>query len=247
MRFCTLLRALNRFKLGFWSADSAVVTSFVTQDRLRIARLIGIAIVMMCIHTMSSQAWAAGADASTTKQASKSQQSSSSRPVSIEDEKLDSKVFGGAPEETKKSQPKPESSGAMVRLFFGLLVVLGTIFGIHYLLKKYGQGKMSAGVLGRGDAIEVMATTPLAPNRSLHLVRVGREMVLIGATEQSISRIGDVDAAMLAAQPVTGSGDFQMELQGALAGTQTRSGASSSSQQTFVQRFIHNLQMMTAR
>ncbi len=190
---------------------------------------------------------AAGSDTPTKSAASADSSKSKEKPTSIEDEKLDSKVFGGASKDPGKAAPKPGGSGAMMRLFFGLIIVLGTIFGIHWFLKKYGQGKMSGGVIGRGDAIEVMATTPLAPNRSLHLVRVGQEMVLIGATEQSISRIGDVDAALLAAQPVTGSGEFQMELQGALAGTQTRSGAASGSNQTFLQRFIQNLQMMTAR
>ena len=46
----------------------------------------------------------------------------------------------------------------------------------------------------------MVATTSLGPSRSLHLVRVGEEIVLVGATDQSvtsIARIGAEDAAAL--------------------------------------------------
>src|SRR5262249_10174170 len=37
-----------------------------------------------------------------------------------------------------------------------------------------------------GDGLESVATIPLGTNRSLHLVRAGRELVLLGVSEQSV-------------------------------------------------------------
>jgi flagellar biogenesis protein FliO len=37
--------------------------------------------------------------------------------------------------------------------------------------------------------IDVVTTTPLGPNRSLHLVRVGEELVLIGSTDHSVTSL----------------------------------------------------------
>ena len=49
--------------------------------------------------------------------------------------------------------------------------------------------------------IDILATTSLGPNRTLHLVKVGEEIVLVGSTDHSvapITRIGAEDAAGLA-------------------------------------------------
>jgi flagellar biosynthetic protein FliO len=140
------------------------------------------------------------------------------------------------------------SSSTAGRMIFGLLLVLALIYGIHWLLKKYGQGKGDARFPGGGgstDAIEVMATTPLAAGRSLHLVRVGTEMVLIGATEQSINQLGTVDAHQLAvAAGNAGDTEFHQTLQGALNGT---SSSMQKDDDTFLRRFVANLQLMTSR
>jgi flagellar protein FliO/FliZ len=37
--------------------------------------------------------------------------------------------------------------------------------------------------------MSVIASTPLAPGRSVHLIRVGEEIVLIGSGEQSVTPI----------------------------------------------------------
>lgn len=213
--------------------------------------VLGLALVVLI--AVSTTAFAADQPATSSNPKAgegqgKSTHAASSSSSSIENEKLDKKLFAppATPAKAKKSN---NSSGAMARMLFGLVVVLGAIYGVHWFLKKYGQSKGTGLVGGSTDAIEVMATTPLAPNRSLHLVRVGQEMVLIGATENSISRIGAIDAQQLATQAAGGPPEFQLALQGALSGsTASRpAGMSPSSKQTFVQRFVQNLQMITAR
>jgi flagellar protein FliO/FliZ len=77
------------------------------------------------------------------------------------------------------------SSGVFMRTGIGLLVVVALIYGVYWLLKKYAASKT-----GRSDGrMEVLATTVLAPNRSLHLVSVGDELVLVGTAEQGVTPV----------------------------------------------------------
>jgi flagellar protein FliO/FliZ len=84
----------------------------------------------------------------------------------------------------KGQAPSAGSAGAdVIRTIVGLAVVLGVIYGVYWLLKSHARAKS-----GRADErIGVIATTPLAPNRSLHLVRAGDELILVGATDHSIT------------------------------------------------------------
>jgi flagellar protein FliO/FliZ len=103
------------------------------------------------------------------------------------------------PESVRNAQPAPAhaaagGSGAFVRMIVGLAVVLAVIYGIYWLLKTYGKSKKKVQGDGR---IEVVATTALTPERSVHLVKVGDELVLIGSAEHSITplRVYDEDEA----------------------------------------------------
>jgi flagellar protein FliO/FliZ len=103
--------------------------------------------------------------------------------------------------------PSVGSAGAdVIRTIVGLAVVLGVIYGVYWLLKSSARAKA-----GRADdRIGVVATTPLAPNRSLHLVRAGDELILVGATDHSITplRIYSPEEAIL----VEGGADAPLQL-----------------------------------
>ena len=75
------------------------------------------------------------------------------------------------------------SGGGLVRTFVGLAIVLGVIYGLYWVLK---QVKSSRETAASGDGLESVASIPLGTNRSLHLVRAGRELVLLGVSEQSV-------------------------------------------------------------
>jgi len=78
--------------------------------------------------------------------------------------------------------------------------------GVYWLLKSHARAKS-----GRADErIGVIATTPLAPNRSLHLVRAGDELILVGATDHSITplRVYTSEEAIL----VEGAADAPLQL-----------------------------------
>jgi len=78
------------------------------------------------------------------------------------------------------------SGGSIVRMIFGLALVLGVIYGLHWFLKKVKQSKEST---ASGPGLETIASLPLGTNRSLHLVRVGGEIVLLGAAEHAVTPI----------------------------------------------------------
>jgi flagellar protein FliO/FliZ len=88
------------------------------------------------------------------------------------------------------------SAGAdVIRTIVGLAVVLAVIYGVYWLLKASARAKSGKG----DDRIGIIATTPLAPNRSLHLVRAGDELILVGATDHSITplRVYTAEDALL--------------------------------------------------
>ena len=92
------------------------------------------------------------------------------------------------------------SGGTLLRLGLGLVVVVGLIALVWYVMKRIQRSRYPA-LDERGPSlIDVVATTSLGPNRALHLVRVGDEIVLVGATDHSVNvvtRIGAEDAAGL--------------------------------------------------
>lgn len=104
--------------------------------------------------------------------------------------------------------PAPSHSaidgGTILRTLLGLAVVLGIVYGIYWLLRTYGRSKGA-----RSDGrMDVVATTALGPTRALHLVRVGDELILVGAAESAVTPIrvyADEDAERLDA--LLGGGD----------------------------------------
>ena len=93
----------------------------------------------------------------------------------------------GAETTARTAQATPGSSGtSIVRTIVGLAVVLGVIYGLHWVLK---QVKASKEERHSGAGLETLATLPLGPNRSLHLVQAGTELVLVGVGEHGVTPI----------------------------------------------------------
>jgi flagellar protein FliO/FliZ len=75
---------------------------------------------------------------------------------------------------------------SLIRTFFGLLVVVGVIYGVYWVLKQVKKSKEEK-ASGRG--LSTLATLPLGPGRSLHMVRAGGEVVILGVGEQGVTPI----------------------------------------------------------
>src|SRR3954466_13003557 len=86
----------------------------------------------------------------------------------------------------KAAAHSASTGGSLVRTIVGLAVVLGVIYGLHWVLKQVKTSKSNADA---GDALETVASLSLGTNRSLHLVRVGGEIVLLGAAEHQVTPI----------------------------------------------------------
>ena len=71
----------------------------------------------------------------------------------------------------------PSAGGGLVRTIVGLAVVIGVIYGLYWILKQVKASK------------EPLATLPLGGNRSLQLIRAGREIVLVGVAETGITHV----------------------------------------------------------
>src|SRR6476646_9446274 len=63
--------------------------------------------------------------------------------------------------------------GGIVRTIVGLAVVIGVIFGLHWILKQVKASKDSRST---GTGLAPISTLALGPGRSLHLVRAGSEI-----------------------------------------------------------------------
>ena len=91
-------------------------------------------------------------------------------------------------DEPKSGTDVPGSSagGSLVRTFVGLAIVIAVIYGLYWVLK---QVKASKEEKASGQGLSALATLPLGPNRSLQLVRAGREIVLIGVSEHGVTPV----------------------------------------------------------
>jgi flagellar protein FliO/FliZ len=86
-------------------------------------------------------------------------------------------------DQPRKLETVGGGSSGLVRTIVGLAVVIAVIYGVAWVLR---QVKASKEERTSGYGLEHAATIPLGPNRSLHLVRAGRELVLVGAAEHGV-------------------------------------------------------------
>jgi flagellar protein FliO/FliZ len=80
----------------------------------------------------------------------------------------------------------PTSGSSLVRTIVGLAIVIGVIYGLTWVLKQVKNSKEERAA---GTGLASLATLPLGPNRSVHLIRSGREYVLVGVAEQGVTPI----------------------------------------------------------
>jgi flagellar protein FliO/FliZ len=109
------------------------------------------------------------------------------------------------------------TGGGLVRTFVGLAIVLAVIYGLYWVLK---QVKASRETAASGNGLQSLASVPLGTNRSMHLVRAGEELVLVGVSEQAvvpirIYREAEARAAGLLPEPAASDGDGDIDGDGA--------------------------------
>jgi flagellar protein FliO/FliZ len=88
--------------------------------------------------------------------------------------------------ESAPAQAAGSTSGGLVRTIVGLAVVIGVIYGLYWILKQVKKSREDTAV---GTGLHTLATLPLGPNRAMHLVRAGTEIVLVGVGEHGVTPI----------------------------------------------------------
>lgn len=88
--------------------------------------------------------------------------------------------------QTQPKVPGSSAGGSLVRTFVGLAIVIAVIYGLYWVLK---QVKASREEKASGRGLAAIATLPLGPNRTLQLVRAGRELVLVGVSEHGVTPV----------------------------------------------------------
>jgi flagellar protein FliO/FliZ len=86
--------------------------------------------------------------------------------------------------------------GSLLRGVVGFAIVIGVILVVSKLLKSNQRRKQGITPRRRGQGgglVEVLSSTPLGPNRHLHMVRVGDEVILVGAGEGGITPLRRYD------------------------------------------------------
>lgn len=93
-------------------------------------------------------------------------------------------------EKTTSAATGSSGGGSLVRTFVGLAVVIGVIYGLYWILR---QVKASREESSSGAGLTSLATLPLGPNRSLHMVRAGHDVVVLGVTDHAVTPIRTYD------------------------------------------------------
>jgi flagellar protein FliO/FliZ len=74
---------------------------------------------------------------------------------------------------------------SIVRTIVGLFVVIVVIYGVAWFLRRFRSDRGRA----TGQGLSHIASLPLGNNRSVALVRAGRDVVLVGVAENSVTPI----------------------------------------------------------
>lgn len=99
-----------------------------------------------------------------------------------------------APTFARPAEPSDWQMALGVIGSLALVVVLlyATLWGVKAFVLRKG------GVAGRTSLIRVWETVHLSPHRALHVIEVGGQLLLVGATDNQVSLVAELDREALA-------------------------------------------------
>ena len=118
--------------------------------------------------------------------------------------------LGDAKTDTTSHVAGSSGGSSIVRTIVGLAVVIAVIYGLSWVLKQVKKSREDS---ASGTGLKPLATLPLGTNRSLHLVRAGEEVVLLGVAEHGVTPIrtyGENEAralGLITDEPASGDAD----------------------------------------
>ncbi len=87
------------------------------------------------------------------------------------------------PADTPSRAAEVGGGGSFARTMIGLAVVVAIIYGLSWVLRQVKQSREQS---TSGFGLSSEAVVALGPNRSVHLIRAGRELVLVGSAEHGV-------------------------------------------------------------
>jgi len=94
--------------------------------------------------------------------------------------------------EERKIGRDPASEPGLGGAFAATVVVVALLLGAFLLLRKFmGRSRLFA----PGSSMRVLARRPIAPRQEVVLVEIGPRVLVIGATRESLSRLGEITSA----------------------------------------------------
>jgi flagellar protein FliO/FliZ len=87
---------------------------------------------------------------------------------------------------TAKKTATSSGGSSILRTVGGLLLVIGLIYAIAWVMRRVKRSREDQAT-GRG--LQSVATLPLGGGRSLHLIRAGTDVILVGSSEHGVAPI----------------------------------------------------------
>ena len=101
-----------------------------------------------------------------------------------------------------------DTGGAILQISIALIATLGLVLLLAFVTKKF------TGIGGRNNSlVKIVSVTQLGTREKLVLVQAGEQQLLLGVTQQQISKLHDFDQPI---SEVSEAGDAQVDFSSTL-------------------------------
>jgi len=122
---------------------------------------------------------------------------------------------GGAVVPGMAADPTLDSTALALGVFLRLILVVAAIYIAAMLFRRWQNGGSKRG----GRQLAVLESLHLSQRRSVHLIRAGEQVFLIGATDQAVTLLGQIPPqAGVEGSGLPAGGGLSFDQQLALAG-----------------------------
>lgn len=104
---------------------------------------------------------------------------------------------------------EPLNTGSLMQLLAGLILVIGLIFLLAWLLKRF------TGLPGQHRSLQVVASLSLSAREKVVLVQAGDQQLLLGVAPGRVNLLQSYDQPLI--EPGAAMGEFANKLQQALS------------------------------
>jgi len=130
------------------------------------------------------------AGSATDETESEKSQLDASKPKSAIESNKNSSLFANDPHFFGRSDYNPGRGELSVRAVFAVLLVLVLIVAVVYVSRKLLPKITNL----PGKEIRIIETSHLGPRRTIHVIEVGGRRLLIGSTNENITKLADLSS-----------------------------------------------------